>query len=204
MKAHVTILDPDDGRHVLIHPASEDAVKTVLDAPTTGDDGRSEWVWVRLPNGDLVLGVFPQGDTYFSVEDDAHYRGPFEDMLWCETCGERHPLILQGPPTLAAPTGPTEGQMASQAMKIKTNRHWREFLYRDQVPDKILSEQFDWLDEDTIDGFIKYRGEYYHLQDFIITDVSDGWAYHGDSYYSALLIRVSEDGERYQIARAYW
>ena len=27
-------------------------------------DGRSEWVWVTLLNGDLMLACFPHGDTY--------------------------------------------------------------------------------------------------------------------------------------------
>lgn len=89
-------------------------------------------------------------------------------------------------------------------MKIKTNRHWREILYRYQVPNKILSEQFDWLDEDVIDGFIKYRGVYYHLQEFLRTDIPDFCGCLCESYFSAVLIKVSEDGERYQIARAYW
>jgi hypothetical protein len=31
------------------------------------NDGRSDFVWLRLPNGDLILGVWPQGDTYLTV-----------------------------------------------------------------------------------------------------------------------------------------
>jgi hypothetical protein len=27
-------------------------------------DGRSQFQWFRLANGDLILGVFPQGDLY--------------------------------------------------------------------------------------------------------------------------------------------
>lgn len=47
-----------------------DAVNEVLSQSPDDPDGRSQWVWVRLPNGDLILGVLPQGDTYFNVE---HY-----------------------------------------------------------------------------------------------------------------------------------
>lgn len=54
-----------------IHPASKKSVKKVLAATTKGQNGRSNWVWVRLPNGDLILGVFPQGETYEAVELDA-------------------------------------------------------------------------------------------------------------------------------------
>ena len=52
------------------HRASPAAVERVLEAPLTGD-GRSEWRWIRLANGDLILGVFPHGETYFAIEIDA-------------------------------------------------------------------------------------------------------------------------------------
>lgn len=56
---------------VLCHyaPASDDAVRRVLDAGLN-DDGRSAWHWFRLQNGDLILGVFPKGDTYLATEGD--------------------------------------------------------------------------------------------------------------------------------------
>lgn len=28
---------------------------------------RSQYQWFRLPNGDLILGFYPQGDAYFYV-----------------------------------------------------------------------------------------------------------------------------------------
>ena len=56
-------------------PASLDAVNKVLEM-VVGDDGRSDFQWIRLCNGDLILGVFPHGDGYFAVEPDveADYR----------------------------------------------------------------------------------------------------------------------------------
>jgi hypothetical protein len=47
--------------------ASVASVRAVLDLPE-GADGRSEYRWIRLANGDLILGVFPTGDGYFAVE----------------------------------------------------------------------------------------------------------------------------------------
>ena len=35
------------------------------------DDGRSGWKWFRLANGDLILGVFPRGETYEDVTMNA-------------------------------------------------------------------------------------------------------------------------------------
>lgn len=54
---------------VHVKPASEAAVGIVLSADPGSEEGRSQWIWVRLPNGDLVLGVFPQSDTYMAASD---------------------------------------------------------------------------------------------------------------------------------------
>jgi hypothetical protein len=42
--------------------------------------------------------------------------------------------------------------------KIITNHHNRPFRYRYEVPDEVLADQFDHLDEDDgFDGFFCYR-----------------------------------------------
>ncbi len=60
--------EPENVPGFYIENAPEEAVKFVLGADQESNDGRSQWVWVRLQNGDLVLAVFPQGDTYFHTE----------------------------------------------------------------------------------------------------------------------------------------
>ena len=60
----------DGASFITIKPASPESVRTVLAADEDDEDGRSEWLWVRLPNGDLILGVYPQGDTYCATEKD--------------------------------------------------------------------------------------------------------------------------------------
>lgn len=78
MKSHIIRADyPDQVTHELawVHKASDDYVSYVLSQPVGTGDGRSDWVWLRLPNGDLILGVFPQGATYEYVEPDAGWRG---------------------------------------------------------------------------------------------------------------------------------
>jgi hypothetical protein len=47
-------------------PARDAQVKRVIEA-SQGKNGRSEWYWFRLQNGDLVLGVYPCGDTYEEI-----------------------------------------------------------------------------------------------------------------------------------------
>jgi hypothetical protein len=56
----------DDGNHLatVVPVETESMIKTILDSSTKSGDGRSPWVWVRLANGDLLLGMFPQGETY--------------------------------------------------------------------------------------------------------------------------------------------
>lgn len=52
-----------------VTPAKNAAVTEVLQADVSSMDGRSQWVWVRLADGTLILGVFPQGDTYMNVAE---------------------------------------------------------------------------------------------------------------------------------------
>lgn len=49
--------------------ADDDDVAAVLMQPTGTGDGRSKFMWIRLRNGDLILGVFPEGDTYMTYEE---------------------------------------------------------------------------------------------------------------------------------------
>lgn len=89
------------------------------------------------------------------------------------------------------------------AIKIRTDNQWHDFVYRYDVPASVLADQFDWLDEDTDDGFFRYRGYWYHLSQFERTGGSDefkGWdGYQGDSYFSGILIKVSGNVEQYKV-----
>ena len=46
----------------------EDVFRGILDLDPSVDDTRSQIMQFRLPNGDLILGFYPQGDTYFEHE----------------------------------------------------------------------------------------------------------------------------------------
>lgn len=62
----------DDDKEIVafVQDADDAAVQAVLDMPANTDNGRSNWKWIRLINGDLILGCFPHGDTYFATEHD--------------------------------------------------------------------------------------------------------------------------------------
>lgn len=66
--------DPTD---IWIEEAHPEDVEEILAAPINDDDevgfppdrsARSPWFWMRFPNGDLLLGFWPQGDAYFVGE----------------------------------------------------------------------------------------------------------------------------------------
>ena len=94
-------------------------------------------------------------------------------------------------------------------MTIKTNNHWRPFLYRYEVPEKILASEFDWQndpDDVEVDSFLQYKGVYYHIREFLHADspAFEGW--DGEMWWSAtsgILIKLSDDGEYYKIATFY-
>ena len=98
---------------------------------------------------------------------------------------------------------------------ITTNYHWRQFSDRSDVPADVLASQFDWTDRDYqehgsySDGFICYRGHWYHLGDFMrwtcpADDHESYWyGYAADSFSSGTFIKLSDDGEQYQIASYY-
>lgn len=50
--------------YVHIRSASDEDAQRVLNASERDPNGRSGFRWITLPNGDLVLAVYPQGDLY--------------------------------------------------------------------------------------------------------------------------------------------
>ena len=62
--------DPAD--EVAVGPAHIRDVCLLLaqDPDDPNDNGRTGWRWARFPNGDLMLGVFPQGTTYEMFEEE--------------------------------------------------------------------------------------------------------------------------------------
>lgn len=96
-------------------------------------------------------------------------------------------------------------------LQIITNNQWRPFKYRYEVPEKVLKSEFDYQDgEEVFDGFFCYRGTWYHLDQFTAHRAPWGcipadsplaaWHAHlSDSFFSGVVIRVTDDGEMYQV-----
>ena len=98
-----------------------------------------------------------------------------------------------------------------EQLRIITNNNWRQIRYRYEVPPQVLADEFDYQDEDdTSDGYIYYKGQWYHLDMFMNISQADPhcpfpssqWqGYHADTFFSGILLQVSDDGEEYRIAR---
>ena len=88
---------------------------------------------------------------------------------------------------------------------IKSDGKWKNLKYGYEVPKKVLSREFDWLEggEDS-DGFINWRGHWYHTSEFMRVEGIPGWTgIKNESFSSGVLLKLSSNGERYQIASYY-
>ena len=94
----------------------------------------------------------------------------------------------------------------AKKVKIISNHHERQFNYRDEVPKNVLSEDFEWLGEGAIDGFFKYLNCWFHLSEFSLIPEGDktfsgNWeGFFSSNVFAGTLIKLSDDGETYQIA----
>lgn len=73
-KIKTIFLEDESGANTTIEigyhtKAKQKDVNFVLAQPINLD-GRSEWRWIRLQNGTLILGCFPCGDTYIEISDN--------------------------------------------------------------------------------------------------------------------------------------
>lgn len=91
-----------------------------------------------------------------------------------------------------------------ERVKVTSNHQWRDFSYRHEVPQEVLDDEFDYQDEDEVfDGYFFYKGSWYHLDQFMAVPrgmfLGDWDGYLNDSMFSGVVIRVSDDGEQYQV-----
>jgi len=83
-------------------------------------------------------------------------------------------------------------------MKVTTNNHWREFACRFDVPEKVLKEQFDYLDETESSGFFNYKGTWHHTSELMPCSLEKWDDCLGYGWSCGVVIKYSNDG-RYKI-----
>lgn len=69
MPVEQIIVTDDDNIIATAYCASQDKAEMVIRQPV-GPDGRSEWSWFILANGDVILGCFPRGNTFEQISDE--------------------------------------------------------------------------------------------------------------------------------------
>lgn len=91
-------------------------------------------------------------------------------------------------------------------LTIKTNNHWRNIQFGYELTDEQRAE-FDWIDPHEIDHrmFVTYKGHVYSLDEFMRLEGEhhpfgqwDGYA--SDSFFSGVLVKISDDGEQVKLA----
>lgn len=99
-------------------------------------------------------------------------------------------------------------------LTIKTNNVPRDIIEAYELTPKER-EQFDYLDWEAIDqgrdsaSFVRYKGWTYDLGEFMRTSPggelhSAGWhGAAGDSYFSGVLIKIADGGERVSMGHYY-
>jgi hypothetical protein len=93
-------------------------------------------------------------------------------------------------------------------INIRTNHNWHKFKTRHDVPKRTLAKEFDWVDDETYDGFIRRYKDWFHLSEFerisgYSPELKDWDGIKNFTFSSGLLIKLNDDGERYKIAY-YW
>ena len=106
-------------------------------------------------------------------------------------------------------------------LKIVTNYVPRDVVMGYQMNHKILKDEFDIETESMSDDeisdlcameFVKFRGVWYNLQDFITTapgpwnhglpEEFEGWdGYSSDSFFSGVLLKYARDDDRMDFDR---
>ena len=91
-------------------------------------------------------------------------------------------------------------------MEIVTNNNWRDVVYGFDLPEKLRAD-FDYLDDIECAQFVKYRGQFYDLGDFVRLDKNSpftGWhGYLGSTYFSGVLVKLSRDGDQVMVGRYF-
>jgi hypothetical protein len=83
---------------------------------------------------------------------------------------------------------------------IRTNWHWHNVLYSHEIPQRILDQEFDWMENPEEEMFVYYRGSYYALSECMRISDSYWDGHFDDTAFSDIVIHLSDDGEQYQIA----
>jgi len=90
---------------------------------------------------------------------------------------------------------------------VITNNQPRELLFYSELTDKEQEKVERGID--STDDYVRYKGEVYHLNDFMVAPTliqSEKHKWDGiitDTFFSGILMRFSPDGEHVVMGRYY-
>ena len=89
-------------------------------------------------------------------------------------------------------------------MEITTNNVPREMIPFQCLPKKVQEQVVENYENAPEFEWVKYKGWWYCLEDFMIADSVKGWdGIAHDSYFSGVLVRLVDGGERIVFGRYY-
>jgi hypothetical protein len=92
-------------------------------------------------------------------------------------------------------------------MNIRTNNKPRHLIYGYELTEQERKD-FDYLESEELDTstFFRYKGQIYSLGDFMRCESDELKNWHGylsDSFFSGVLVRLSDCGESLVVATYY-
>ena len=87
-------------------------------------------------------------------------------------------------------------------MQTITNNQYREILTGYDIPEKYHSD-FDYMDDIDEGSFFKYRGQYYSLDEFMSGGEGYWDGFSHDTFFSAIVIKLSDCGDSVLVGRIY-
>tara|TARA_R110002153_G_scaffold11011_4_gene42647 strand:+ start:473 stop:757 length:285 start_codon:yes stop_codon:yes gene_type:complete len=90
-------------------------------------------------------------------------------------------------------------------LQIITNNVPRPILSSYELTDKEL-EDFDYMEDTSEGSFFKYRGQVYSLDNFMSSlpeELSDWHGIHGETFFSGVLIKLSDCGDAVIVGTYY-
>ena len=103
---------------------------------------------------------------------------------------------------------PPQGNQTSGVI-VSTDNRWKEFKSGSEVPKRVMKSRFDYLspEEQDGDGFLQWRGTWYHLSEFMgslpFGLTADWTGQNALGLTNAILIKLHPDGEQYKIGYVY-
>ena len=94
-------------------------------------------------------------------------------------------------------------------MTIRTDHKWRNFKYGHELAPKWRKEH-DWMSDEEYEtaSFVWYKGWATPLSEFMSVDKNAPFGgkwngYTSDTFFSGVVIEVSDDGEQYRVGMYY-